>query len=112
MKSGIDVPATVSGPAAFGAGYTVPAIEPVHSRGFPGWGPPTLCGRDGRVPEVCGFITCESCLDLLDNVEALGARAKALEAEIGTPVAPAVQAIVCACQNAGDRVKQEREGAL
>lgn len=65
--------------------------EPImitHSRGFPGWGPPTLCGAEGPVPDPCGEITCPDCVPIVGSAPKLMARVEALAAEIGPPKEP------------------------
>jgi hypothetical protein len=58
--------------------------SPVHASGFPAWGPPTLCGREGPTPPGgCGEVTCEACFEMLRDPRKLVARVDALEAEIG-----------------------------
>lgn len=60
------------------------AGEPVrvvtHARGFPAFGPPTLCGERGPLVEVCGEITCPACVEILGDGPALMRRLKAIEA--------------------------------
>ncbi len=61
--------------------------EPIHASGFPGWGPPTLCGEPGPTPHPCGEVTCEKCIDCATG-DGLFARVAALELEIGPPKVP------------------------
>ena len=53
--------------------------EPLaHSRGFPSWGPPTLCG-DGEPPRFgCYVVTCPKCLDIIAEPGGLARRAQEL----------------------------------
>ena len=60
---------------------------PIHGSGFPGWGPPTLCGQAGLLPEGgCGEVTCDNCVEILVDHEGLAKRAAELEATIGPPL--------------------------
>lgn len=57
----------------------------VHARGFPDWGPPTMCGAPGPVPNPCGEVTCPTCVTIVGDGATLAARAAAVEREHGPP---------------------------
>jgi len=56
----------------------------MHSRGL-GYGPPTLCGDPGPVPDPAGEITCPTCLDIQASPGKLAARAIAVKGICGEP---------------------------
>jgi hypothetical protein len=52
-----------------------PEPPPLHSRGFPGFGPPSLCGGEGPVAsEPVSEITCPACVELLGDGPKLALR--------------------------------------
>lgn len=57
----------------------------VHARGFPGWGPPTMCGEGQPSTESPAVITCEVCCDILGDPAKLVAQVAELERTIGKP---------------------------
>lgn len=59
--------------------------EGTHARGFPAWGPPTLCGEGQPSEDVPAVITCPRCLDILESASALAARAAEVERTHGAP---------------------------
>lgn len=71
-----------------GAGAEDPGPDPdvVHASGFPGWGPPTLCGEPGKTPQGCGEIGCEKCCEILCSDGGIAKRCQELDDEIGPPV--------------------------
>jgi hypothetical protein len=57
----------------------------VHARGFPGFGPPTMCGEGLPPEEVVSVVTCEKCLDVLESAASLAKRLEELHG-LGTKV--------------------------
>jgi hypothetical protein len=86
---GLEVVGSETAPASPDAPSPSEEDTSIHASGFPGWGPPTLCGQPGKTPDVCGEITCPACNAILTGgCSALVARLEALEAEIGPPQKP------------------------
>lgn len=56
----------------------------VHSRGL-GYGPATLCGAEGPVPEPAGEVTCDGCLDIIGDCDLLAARVAEVQRTHGPP---------------------------
>lgn len=50
-----------------------------HARGFPGLGPPTLCGEGEAPKDVPTVVTCPACVALSHDVQALANRAEQLQ---------------------------------
>lgn len=65
----------------------------VHGRGFPGWGPPSMCGEEGPVLQGCGEITCPNCCGILFEPAKLMARLEELERTVGKPVVPLLRLV-------------------
>lgn len=51
-----------------------------HARGFPSFGPPTMCGEGTPPDEPCYEVTCPGCLAVGESAESLAARIAELEA--------------------------------
>ncbi len=56
----------------------VPLRTSAHARGFPGFGPPTMCGEGEPPTEAVVEVTCERCIEIHSSAETLMARAKEL----------------------------------
>lgn len=59
-------------------GYVPPDV---HARGFPAFGPPTMCGEGEPPTEPVVEVTCPRCVEILSSADAIAERCRELHAQ-------------------------------